>query len=81
MPGNIVTAIIPDAKRNLLLAALPEAEWKRWLPQLEQVDMPLGEVLYESSAPLSTTLPCFFIAAAKASSAAGSLPGTSKMRS
>ena len=33
-------------KSNHLLAALPEAEWKRWRPQLEAVDMPLGEVLY-----------------------------------
>ena len=34
--------------KNHLLAALPDAEWQRWLPQLEEVDMPLGEVLYES---------------------------------
>ena len=40
-------------KSNHLLAALPEAEWKRWLPQLEAVDMPLGEVLYESGGTLS----------------------------
>lgn len=43
----------PDAKRNQLLAALPETEWQRWLPQLEPVDMPLGEVLYESGRTLS----------------------------
>ncbi len=40
----------PDPKSNHLLAALPEAEWNRWLPQLEQVDLPLGQVLYESGA-------------------------------
>jgi CRP-like cAMP-binding protein len=32
----------------LLLAALPEAELIRWLPDLESIDMPLGQVLYES---------------------------------
>ena len=37
-----------DVKANRLLAALPAAELKRWLPQLEFVDMPLGQVLYES---------------------------------
>jgi CRP-like cAMP-binding protein len=37
-----------DPKANHLLAALPEVEWKRWLPQLEWIKMPLGEVLYES---------------------------------
>ena len=35
-------------KQNHLLAALPNAEWERWRPQLEWVDMPLGHVLYES---------------------------------
>ena len=38
----------PDPRQNHLLAALPIAEWARWLPALEAVDMPLGEVLYES---------------------------------
>jgi CRP-like cAMP-binding protein len=33
---------------NRLLAALPPAERARWLPALQPVDMPLGEVLYES---------------------------------
>jgi len=37
-----------DPRTNQLLAALPPAEWARWLPSLEPVDMPLGEVLYES---------------------------------
>jgi CRP-like cAMP-binding protein len=36
-----------------LLAALPDEEWRRWLPQLEEVVMPLGQVLYESGATLS----------------------------
>lgn len=46
-------AISPDPKKNQLLAALPDAEWKRWLPQLEVVEMPLGQVLYESGGTLS----------------------------
>jgi hypothetical protein len=41
------TAASPDPKHNQLLAALPEAEWQRWLPQLEAVELPLGHVLYE----------------------------------
>ncbi len=36
-----------EFRKNHLLAALPEAEWKRWYPSLERVQMPLGEVLYE----------------------------------
>jgi len=42
-----------DPKTNHLLASLPAAEWERWLPQLEAVAMPLGEVIYESGAILS----------------------------
>jgi CRP-like cAMP-binding protein len=33
---------------NRLLAALPSADLERWRPHLEQVEMPLGQVLYES---------------------------------
>lgn len=33
---------------NDLLASLPEAEWQRWQPQLERVELKLGQVLYES---------------------------------
>lgn len=43
----------PDAGANRLLAALPDTELQRWLPQLEHVDLPLGHVLYESGATLS----------------------------
>jgi CRP-like cAMP-binding protein len=43
----------PDPRKNHLLAALPDAEWQRWLPQLEPVEMPLGQVLYESGSTLS----------------------------
>jgi CRP-like cAMP-binding protein len=44
---------VVDARSNRLLAALPDAEWSRWQPQLESVHMPLGQVLYESGATLS----------------------------
>jgi CRP-like cAMP-binding protein len=43
----------PEPRSNHLLAALPVAEWERWLPQLERVEMPLGQVLYESGTTLS----------------------------
>ena len=42
-----------DPQKNLLLSALPDAEWAHWLPHLETVDMPLGKVLYESGVTLS----------------------------
>ena len=41
-----------EAKQNKLLAALPDDASQRWLPLLEPVDMPLGEVLYESGKTL-----------------------------
>ena len=43
----------PDPRQNHLLAALPVADWERWLPALEPVDMPLGEVLYESGVAMA----------------------------
>jgi len=43
----------PDRRNNQLLAALPDAEWQRWLPEFESIDMPLGQVLYESGKMLS----------------------------
>jgi CRP-like cAMP-binding protein len=42
-----------DPRDNRLLAALPDAEWERWRPQLELVEMPLGKVLYESGSTLT----------------------------
>jgi CRP-like cAMP-binding protein len=41
------------SKRNHLLAALPEGDWLRWHRELEAVDMPLGQVLYESGDTLT----------------------------
>ena len=37
-----------DPRQNHLLAALPDAEWRRWQTDLEAVDMPRGMVLSES---------------------------------
>jgi CRP-like cAMP-binding protein len=48
-----MNTLSPDSVENHLLAALPDAEWQRWLPQLERVEMPLGQVLYESGGTLS----------------------------
>jgi len=41
-------SLVSDPRSNFLLAALPDAEWARWLPQIEHVVMPLGKVLFES---------------------------------
>jgi CRP-like cAMP-binding protein len=38
---------------NHLLAALPDAQLRQWLPDLEYVDLPLGRVLYEAGDTLS----------------------------
>ena len=39
--------------QNHLLAQLSDAEQRRWIPQLEYVAMPLGEVMYESGGTLT----------------------------
>jgi CRP-like cAMP-binding protein len=51
-PGSVPGTPI-DPRTNQLLAALPDADWQRWQPQLEAVAMPLGQVLYEPGATLS----------------------------
>lgn len=38
---------VHGARRNRLLACLPEPVWQRWQPQLEAVDLRLGQVLCE----------------------------------
>ena len=48
-----MTSHDPDPTANQLLTALPPGEWQRWMPQLEPVEMPLGQVLYESGTTLS----------------------------
>ena len=45
--------MIAHRAANHLLAALPDPQWQRWLPELESIDMPLGQVLYESGNTLS----------------------------
>ncbi len=50
--GSVISRI-PDRRTNGLLAALPDAEWQRWLPELESTDLLLGQVLYESGSTLS----------------------------
>ena len=42
-----------EPRQNQLLRALPSADWQRWQPLLEWVDMPLGQVLSESGRTLS----------------------------
>ena len=46
MPSTSTPTIEP--RTNGLLAALPPDVYQRWQPMLEPVDMPLGQVLYES---------------------------------
>jgi CRP-like cAMP-binding protein len=48
-----VEILSSDSVKNYLLAALPIAESQRWLPLMECVDLPLGQVLYESGTTLS----------------------------
>jgi len=42
-----------DPRQNHLLSALPGTVWDLWLPQLEFVELALGDVIYESGATLS----------------------------
>jgi CRP-like cAMP-binding protein len=42
-----------DPLQNRILAALPEADYRRLLPHLELVKLPLGESIYESGAKQS----------------------------
>ena len=46
--AKIVSAQGSESKKNHLLAALPDEDFARIQPLMELVDMPLGEVLYES---------------------------------
>jgi CRP-like cAMP-binding protein len=45
--------MISGELRNHLLSALPNSTRDQWLPQLKHVQMPLGEVLYESGATMN----------------------------
>lgn len=48
LPGARPVTRAPDARLNHILAALPDAELSRWLPELELIDLALGYVLYEA---------------------------------
>src|ERR1700677_179622 len=48
-----MTDMSTHPRHNHLLAALPQDQWERWLPHLEHVEMPLGQVLYEPGSTLS----------------------------
>jgi CRP-like cAMP-binding protein len=48
-----VARIAPGARRNELLAALPEEIWLRWQVFLEPTELILGQVMYEPGATLS----------------------------
>jgi CRP-like cAMP-binding protein len=48
-----VNAVLNEAKKNHLLAAIPEPEFSHWSSQLERVEMPLGQVLYEASTTMT----------------------------
>lgn len=57
-----IVASAHETKLDRLLAALPDAAQKRWLPHLELVSLPLGHVLYESKKteprrPVTGTIP------------------------
>ena len=48
-----VTLRRSHSRQNHLLSALPDAEWLRVEPLLEWVNLPLGQVMYESGGKLS----------------------------
>ena len=52
MHDTIATYDPPDPRQNHLLAALPDADYKRLRPNLESITLPLGAVLYESGGKL-----------------------------
>jgi CRP-like cAMP-binding protein len=52
-PRRACTIVSSDVDKNYLLSALPASIRERWLPHFEAVEMPLGEVVYESGATLS----------------------------
>lgn len=47
------TADSPSSKEsNRLFAALPQADWGRWLPCLERVELNVGQVLFQHGRPI-----------------------------
>jgi len=45
--------LLQSPKQNQILAALPAADYKRLLPALDSVELPLGHVLYEPDVPMT----------------------------
>lgn len=45
---NSTTCQTTDPRQNQLLAALSEADWQRWLPDLEPVELARGQVLCDA---------------------------------
>jgi hypothetical protein len=41
-----------DPRQNQLLAALLDAQWQRWQPLLDRIELPRGKVLHDAGAPL-----------------------------
>ena len=52
MAKNLAASGTPAPSQNHLLAALPTADYRRLLPSLELVSLPLGRALYESGGKL-----------------------------
>src|SRR4051812_41006569 len=48
---KIASTAATSPKANLLLAAMPEADYQLLLPALERVAMPLGQAVYETGGP------------------------------
>jgi CRP-like cAMP-binding protein len=48
-----MNTVTDHARRNQLLAALPEAKWLQWQPHLESIDLTLGQVLNEPSGKMT----------------------------
>ena len=46
-------ALVHESRKNQLIAGLTEADWQRWLPDLEPVELPVGKVLYEPGTTLT----------------------------
>jgi CRP-like cAMP-binding protein len=52
-PGVLVNNLSSTPMQNHLLAQLPMLDRQRWLPHLEFVHLPLGEVIYEAGDTLA----------------------------
>ncbi len=51
--ASVARMIASQVAKNQLLNALPESARESWLPQLEPVELPLGQVVYESGETMS----------------------------